>query len=215
LQAVALGSEPLTGTAPTGSYNRPFIATGDRMALNATTYKAELTISDMDRHYYATHALTLARHPSETDERLMVRLLAFALHADERLQFGKGISSDEEPDLWRKDLTGEILEWIELGNPDEQRIRKACGRARHVVVLNFSGRGADIWWDKNQALLARAKNLTVIDIAAPAVAALAAMAKRNMRLQCLIQDRQVQLLGETSSVTIEPTVRMAPSQTVR
>jgi uncharacterized protein YaeQ len=185
------------------------------MALNATTYKAELAISDMDRHYYATHALTLARHPSETEERLMVRLLAFALHADERLQFGKGLSSDEEPDLWRKDLTGEILEWIELGNPDEQRIRKACGRARHVVVLNYSGRGAEIWWDKNQASLARAKNLTVIDIPAPAVAALAALAERTMRLQCMIQDRQVQVFGVDVAVTIDPTVRMAPSQAAR
>jgi uncharacterized protein YaeQ len=185
------------------------------MALNATTYKAELAISDMDRHYYATHALTLARHPSETEERLMVRLLAFALHADERLQFGKGISSDDEPDLWRKDLTGEILEWIELGNPDEQRIRKACGRARQVVVLNYSGRGAEIWWEKNQASLARAKNLTVIDIPAPAVAALAALAERTMRLQCMIQDRQVQVFGVDVAVTIDPAVRMAPAQAIR
>jgi uncharacterized protein YaeQ len=185
------------------------------MALNATTYKAELAISDMDRHYYATHALTLARHPSETEERLMIRLLAFALHADERLQFGKGISSDDEPDLWRKDLTGEILEWIELGNPDEQRIRKACGRARQVVVLNYSGRGAEIWWEKNQVSLARAKNLTVIDIPAPAVAALAALAERTMRLQCMIQDRQVQVFGVDVAVTIDPAVRMAPSQAVR
>ena len=151
------------------------------MALNATTYKAELAISDMDRHYYATHALTLARHPSETEARLMVRLLAFALYADERLELGKGLSSEDEPDLWRKDLTGEILEWIELGQPDEQRIRKACGRARQVIVLNYGGRAADIWWDKNKALLARAKNLTVIDIPAPAVSALAALAGRTMR----------------------------------
>jgi len=201
---------------PDNAYNRRFIfATGDFMALNATTYKAELAISDMDRHYYATHALTLARHPSETEERLMVRLLAFALYADERLQFGKGISSDEEPDLWRKDRTGEILEWIELGQPDEQRIRKACGRARHVIVFTYSGRGAAIWWDKNESLLARAKNLTVIDIPAAAVTALAALAERTMRLQCMIQDHQVQVFGIDVSVTIDPTVRMAPSQTVR
>ena len=185
------------------------------MALNATTYKAELAISDMDRHYYATHTLTLARHPSETDERLMVRLLAFALYADERLEFGKGIGSDEEPDLWRKDLTGEILEWIELGQPDEQRIRKACSRARQVIVLTYGGRGADVWWDKNAALLARAKNLSVIDISASAVSALAALAKRSMSLQCLIQDRQVQVFGEDDAVTIDPSVRMAPSQPAR
>src|SRR4249920_1896129 len=134
------------------------------MAPKATIYKAELQVSDMDRHYYATHALTLAQHPSETNERLMVRLLAFALYADERLEFGRGLSSDDEPDLWRKSLTGEIEQWIELGQPDEQRIRKACGRARQVVVVNYGGRSADIWWDKIGTGLARSNNLTVIDI---------------------------------------------------
>ncbi len=182
------------------------------MALTATTYKTELVISDMDRHYYATHVLTLAKHPSETDERLMVRLLVFALRADERLLFGKGLSSDDEPDLWRKDLTGDILEWIELGQPDEQRIRKACGRARQVVVVNYSGRGADIWWEKNRSQLERVKNLTVIDIDAAAVGELAALAERNMRLQCLIQDGQVQMLTANAAVTIDPVVRMAPAQ---
>jgi uncharacterized protein YaeQ len=181
------------------------------MALTATTYKAELAISDMDRHYYATHALTLARHPSETDERLMVRLLAFALFADERLQFGKG-SVDDEPDLWRKDLTGEILEWIDVGQPDEQRIRKACGRARQVIVINYGGRAADIWWEKNAASLERAKNLTVIDIPAVAVSALAALAERTMRLQCMIQDHQVQVFGVNTAVTIDPGMRMTAAQ---
>jgi len=195
---------------PVNTYNVGFAQTDDCMALNSTTYRIELSISDMDRGYYATHTLTLARHPSETDERLMVRLLAFALYADERLQFGKGISSDDEPDLWRKDRTGDILEWFELGQPDEQRIRRACGRARQVIVVNYNGRATDIWWDKNKAQLARLKNLTVIDIATPAVDALAAMATRNMRLQCLIQDHQVQFFGDdsASAVTIDPTVRM-------
>lgn len=180
------------------------------MALNATIYKAEIAISDMDRHYYATHALTLARHPSETDERLMVRLLAFALHADERLEFGKGISSDDEPDLWRRDLTGEILQWIELGQPDEARVRKACGRARQVIVVNYGGRGADVWWDKNSASLTRARNLTVIDIPVAAVGALVGLVERGMRLQCMIQDGQVQLFGDDQAVTIDPMQRMAP-----
>ena len=169
------------------------------MALNATIYKAELQVSDMDRHYYATHALTLARHPSETDERLMVRLLAFALHADERLEFGKGISSDDEPDLWRKDLTGEILQWIELGQPDEQRIRKACGRARQVVVVNYGGRASDIWWEKNAAQLARAKNLTVIDIPAPAVVELTALAERGMNALAAV-DTDISASAPTSTV---------------
>lgn len=185
------------------------------MATNSTTYKVELSISDMDRNYYATHTLTLAQHPSETDERLMVRLLAFVLYADERLAFGKGISNDDEPDLWRKDRTGEILEWIELGQPDEQRIRKACGRARQVVVVNYGGRAADIWWEKNNAQLQRQDNLSVVNIVSAEIAALAALSERNMRLQFMIQDGQVQVFGGDSAFTIDPVVRMASSEHVR
>jgi len=178
------------------------------MAPKATIYKAELQVSDMDRNYYATHALTLAQHPSETNERLMTRLLSFALHADERLEFGRGLSTDDEPDLWRKSLTGEIELWIELGQPDEQRIRKACGRARQVIVISYSGRSADIWWDKIGADLARSKNLSVIDIPAATVQALATLIDRNMQLQCLIQDGQTQLMSDKATVTVEPTLRM-------
>jgi uncharacterized protein YaeQ len=179
------------------------------MALDSTVYKAELQISDMDRHYYATHALTMARHPSETEERLMVRLLAFAMYADERLEFGKGLSSDDEPGLWRKEMNGEISQWIELGQPDEQRIRRACGRAREVTVLNYSGRSADLWWERVKPTLQRSKNLTVIDIAPATSEALAAWATRGMRFQCLVQDGQMQLLDDANAVTIETTVRMA------
>jgi uncharacterized protein YaeQ len=179
------------------------------MAPKATIYKAELQVSDMDRQYYATHALTLALHPSETVERLMVRLLAFALHADERLEFGRGLSTDDEPDLWRKSLTGEIEQWIELGHPDEQHIRKACGRARQVVVISYNGRSSDVWWDKIGAGLVRSKNLTVIDIPAATVQALAGLADRNMQLQCLIQDGLAQLMSTKATMSVEPMLRMA------
>ncbi|MBC7991168.1 MAG: YaeQ family protein [Luteimonas sp.] len=181
------------------------------MALKSTVFRAELQVSDMDRNYYGTHALTLARHPSETDERLMVRLLAFALYADDQLEFGRGLSSDDEPDLWRKSLTGEIELWIDLGQPEESRIRKACGRARQVVIVNYGGRSSDIWWDKVGAGLARSDNLTVIDIASETVDALAALADRGMRLQCMVQDGQVELYGEGASVAIDKRVRMAPA----
>lgn len=185
------------------------------MAPKATVYKAELQVSDMDRHYYATHMLTLAQHPSETAERLMVRLAAFALYADERLEFGKGLSSDDEPDLWRTDRNGEIAQWIDLGQPDEQRIRKACGRARQVVIVTYSGRSADVWWSKVGSSLARTRNLGVIDIPAPTSQALAALLDRSMRLQCLIQDGHAQLLAGDNAVTIEPVVRMTASTQVR
>lgn len=179
------------------------------MALKSTVVKAELQVSDLDRHYYATHNLTLAQHPSETDERLMVRLLAFALYADERLEFGRGLSQDDEPDLWRKALTGEIEQWIDLGQPDEARIRKACGRSRQVVVVTYSGRSADIWWDKNANALARNKNLSVIDIAAESVAQLAALMARSMRLTMMIQDGELQVLDGERTVDIRPLVRQA------
>lgn len=182
------------------------------MALKATVIKAELQLSDLDRHHYATYPLTLAQHPSETDQRLMVRLLAFTLFARERLEFGRGLSNEEDPDLWRRDYTGEIELWIDLGQPDESRIRKACGRARQVVVVNYAGRAADLWWDKNAAALARLSNLTVLDIDAASVEALAAMMDRNMRLNALIQDGELQLMGDTGSIALRPRTRMASAQ---
>lgn len=177
------------------------------MALKATVYKAELVVSDVDRHYYATHALTLARHPSETDERLMIRLLAFALHADEALIFGRGLSTQDEPDLWQKDLSGVIEHWIDLGQPDEQRVRRACGRARRVTVVNYGGRAADLWWEKHGAALARLANLTVLNIPADVGAALGALASRSMQWQALLQDGELQLLGDAGSIAVQALVR--------
>jgi len=182
------------------------------MALKATVVKAELQLSDLDRHHYATYPLTLAQHPSETDQRLMVRLVAFALYASDRLEFGKGLSNEEDPDLWRRDYTGDIEQWIDLGQPDESRIRKACGRARQVVVVNYGGRAADVWWDKNAAALSRLDNLTVIDIDADTVEALGALIERSMRFSALIQDGELQLMGDAGTLlAFRPRTRMAPA----
>lgn len=179
------------------------------MALKATVVKAQLQVSDMDRHYYATHALTLAQHPSETEARLMVRLLAFAMFADERLEFGRGLSTDDEPDLWRKSLTGEIEQWIELGTPDEARVRKACGRAREVVVLGYAGRASELWWEKNAAGLARCSNLRVIDLPAGTADALGGLYAKSMSLQCLVQEGEVQVMGDVGTVMVVPVARKA------
>ena len=181
------------------------------MALKATVYKAELQISDLDRHYYETHTLTLAQHPSETGERVMVRLLAYALFAADDLDFGRGLGSEDEPDLVRKSLTGEIEQWIYLGQPEEARIRKACGRAREVVVIGYSGRSFALWWEKNSDALARCGNLAVIELPGEQMTQLGSMIERNMRLQCLIQDAQVQLMDAQQSVTLDPVVRQASS----
>lgn len=179
------------------------------MSPKSTVYKVELQISDMDRHYYQAHTLTLALHPSETLDRMMVRVLAFGLNADEALSFGRGLSSDDEPDLWRRDPTGSIEQWIEVGQPDEQRIRRACGRARQVIIYNYSGRGAQIWWDKIGGALARSKNLTVVDLPAHACEEMARLAERTTRLQLMIQDGQIQLMNDAVTVQIDPVVRIA------
>jgi len=176
-----------------------------QMAIKSTVFKAALQIADMDRHYYANHALTLARHPSETDERMMVRLLAFALFADECLTFGKGISSDEEPDLWHKDLTGEIKLWIEVGLPDARVIRKAGGRADQVVVLSY-GRAADIWWNENRDKLQRQNNLTVLKLAGETTQLLALLANRTMQLQCTIQEDHIMMTSAAGMLEIEPQI---------
>jgi uncharacterized protein YaeQ len=175
------------------------------MALKSTIFKAALQIADMDRHYYAEHALTLARHPSETDERMMVRLLAFALYADDALAFGKGLSSDEEPDLWHKDLTGAIKRWIVVGLPDERAIRKASGRAEHAVVISY-GRTADIWWNQVQDKLRRLNNLTVLKLLPETTLALATLTSRSMQLQCAIQEEHIMLTSKAGLIEIEPEV---------
>ena len=178
------------------------------VALKSTVYKADLHIADMDRQYYQQHSLTLARHPSETEERLMVRLLAFALYATERLEFGQGLSTDDEPDLWLKDLTGAIELWIDVGLPDERQIRKACGRAERVVLLTYGGRSAELWWEQNRSKLERQQNLSVIDL--PHTEALAGLAARGMQVSCNVQDGQLWFSSEAGSVEITPRPLLLP-----
>ncbi|GAB3538992.1 YaeQ family protein [Noviherbaspirillum agri] len=172
------------------------------MALKATIFKADLQVADMDRHYYGTHALTIARHPSETDERMMVRVLAFALHAHEALAFGKGLSADDEPDLWQKDLTGAVDLWVEVGQSDEKRMLKACGRSSKVVVYSY-GATCHIWWAQTAGKVERAKNLRVFNIDPATSLALARLAQRTMQLQCTIQDGQIWLSSNEQTVNLE------------
>jgi len=178
------------------------------MAPNATIYRLELQVSDMDRHYYAGHALTLAQHPSETPLRLIARVIAFALNAHERLEFGRGLSNEEDPDLWLRDYTGDVEHWIDLGQPDESRIRKACGRARQVTVVNYSGGAADIWWDKAANSLGRLKNLTVVNLDPASVEAAAGLLERSMNMGAMIQDGELQLIADRGDVTLKPLLRM-------
>ncbi len=172
------------------------------MALKATIFKADLHIADMDRNYYGSHVLTVARHPSETDERMMVRILAFALHANEALAFGKGLSTDDEPDLWQKDLTGAIDLWVEVGQPDEKRMLKACGRSSHVVVYSYSS-NSNVWWNQIGAKVERAKNLRVLNLPSNIGPSLAKLAQRTMQLQCTIQDGHIWMSSGDQTVQLE------------
>lgn len=177
------------------------------MALKSTIYKAELQIADMDRHYYADHTLTVARHPSETDERMMVRIVAFALLARERLEFAKGLSDTDEPDLWQKDLTGAIETWIDVGQPDERRISKASGRSAQVDVIAYGGRTSDIWWQGVRSKVERLRNVRVLTLVEGVAEALGTMAERTMRVQCTIQDGSAWLSSASHDpVAVEWTV---------
>jgi len=175
------------------------------MAQKATIYKVELSVSDMDRHYYETHKLTVAKHPSETDERLMIRLLAFALNAHEQLEMTKGLSTDDEPDIWRKSLSGELELWIALGLPSEKIVRQSCGKSGAVVIYAYGGNTADMWWDKLQGRTTRFDNLSVVNFAEDSTRELAELANRSMQLQVNIQDGEVMVSLGDRIVYVTPT----------
>jgi uncharacterized protein YaeQ len=178
------------------------------MALKATIFKAQLQLADMDRKVYADHAVTLARHPSETDERMMVRLLTFALNVPVdttggALEFAKGLWDPDEPELWHKDLTGQIVHWIEVGQPDDRRLMKASGRAERVTVVAYSASAA-LWWSGIATRITRAANIAVWQIAAEQSQALAALAERTMQLQLTVQDGTVWITSGSQSIEITP-----------
>ena len=173
------------------------------MAQNATIYKAELQIANLDQHYYANHNLTIARHPSENEQRMMVRVLAFVVHASEHLSFCKGISTDNEPDLWQRSLTDDIELWIELGQVDEKRIRKACGRSREVYLYTYGGNSAHIWWQQLQNKVSSIDNLKVYNIPEEQVGQLSKMVARGMSIQATIEDDEIWLSSNAADCRIQ------------
>ena len=184
------------------------------MALKATIYKANVQLADMDRQVYGDHGATLARHPSETDERMMMRVLAHALNVPSdnhhgALEFAKSLWDTDEPDLWQKDLTGQIVQWIEVGQPDEKRLMKASPRSERVTVYSFS-HSTPIWWSGIASKLTRARNLTVWQVPAEQSQALAALAQRTMQLQVTVQDGTVWIADGQRSVEVSP-VRLTPA----
>lgn len=186
-----------------GPYLEPLL-----MALKATIYKAQLQIADMDRAVYADHGVIIARHPSETDERMMIRLLAFALNvpADDKqgkLEFAKDLWDVDEPALWHKDYTDAVQHWIDVGQPDDKRLMRAAGRAERVSAYSFSS-STPVWWKNIETKLTRAANLVVWQIEAAQSQALARLAERSMQLQVTIQDGTVWMSTGSESVEITP-----------
>ncbi len=182
------------------------------MALKATIFKADVQLADIDHGHYTDLQLTLARHPSETDERMMVRLAALALnahqvqdlcHGDARIGFGAGLSSPDEPDVQLQDFTGRTRLWIEVGQPEDKPLAKACSKADQVIVYAH-GPAAEVWWRGIEGKLARLDKLGVWRIPAADAQALAALAERSMQLQATVQEGQLTLSGAAASVTLEP-----------
>ena len=182
------------------------------MAIKSTIFKASLQIADIDHAYYADHALTLARHPSETDERMMVRLCALAFqayklqsvcHGDATLAFGAGLSDPNEPDAWLRDFTGQTRLWIEVGQPEDKPLLKACGKADEVVLYCFN-HAAEVWWRTMENKLSRPKNLSVFRVPTLASQALIPLAQRSMQLQATIQEGALMLSDGSTTVDIEP-----------
>jgi uncharacterized protein YaeQ len=176
------------------------------MALRATVYKVSLQLTDLDRQVFGEHSLQLACHPSETEERMMVRLLAFALEACEGLSFGRGISNDDEATLWQHDLSGALRLWVEVGLPDERLLRRASSRADRAVLYAYGGRGVSVWWEQNRDALARLGNLRVVELPQEATRALAEVVGRNMAVQVTVQD------GAIWASVGERTVEIAPRE---
>ncbi len=182
------------------------------MAIKSTIFKANVQVADIDHAYYADHALTLARHPSETDERMMIRLAALALHAhtlqtvcggDGTLSFGAGLSDPDEPDLWLRDFTGRTRLWIEAGQPEDKPLSKACGKADEVVLYCFH-HAAEVWWRGIENKLTRLSNLKVFRIPTAASQELAKLAQRSMQLQATIQEGTLMLGDGARSIDVEP-----------
>jgi uncharacterized protein YaeQ len=173
------------------------------MAVKSTIFKADLTIADSNRGYYDDHALTIARHPSETNQRMILRLAVFALNAHENLQFTKGLSEMDEPDMWQKSLMGDIEHWIELGQPLDKRIRQSCGKSTLVSIYTYQRGSAQNWFEGIEDSVDRFKHLRVIHLTCTDEAAIDRLVDRSMKLTCMIDEQQIMLTNDKDSLTVE------------
>lgn len=172
------------------------------MAEKATIYKANLTLSDMDRNVYGDFSLTIALHPSETLERMMVRILAFCYRAAEHLTFAKGLSATEEPDLWLRHDNGTLLEWIEVGQPAPDRLKKASSQAASVKVFSY-GRGMDVWWKNNAQAIRALPKVEIHSFDAEELQHLVALADKTMNLTVSITEKIAYISTARENIAIQ------------
>jgi len=172
------------------------------MALKATIYKANIELADMDRNYYDSLQLTLAQHPSETEQRLMVRLISYILNAHQDLKFGKGVSDEDEAAIWQINYSDEIALWIELGQLDEKRLKKAGNQAQQVKLYTY-GSSVETWWSQNENSLSKYPSLTIEQFNTVTTDALIKLLSRSMEFQCSIQDGQLWLTSGDKTLLIE------------
>ncbi len=170
------------------------------MALKPTIYKLKIALTDLDRNYYNTLNLTIAQHPSETLERMMARILAFCINAQESLSFTKGLSSAEEPDLWAHTLDGRVALWIDVGEPAVDRIKKATRIAQTVKVYSFNSK-SDVWWIQEQE---KFKQLTasIFQFQWKDIQTLAKLAQRTMDISVTITENSAYIATESGECEV-------------
>ncbi|MDX2470131.1 MAG: YaeQ family protein [SAR324 cluster bacterium] len=171
------------------------------MALKANIAKVNLTLSNINDHYYEDYRLTLAQHPSETDLRMIIRLAAFGLFASEGLEFTKGISTDEEPDIWSHKATGEIEHWIDLGQPTEKRIRQSISKAEKITIVGYHKEKFSRWFKGLDKKFLAQKKLEIYFLESVGTSKPEDLVQKTMDLSCTIQEDQMLLGNETTQVT--------------
>jgi len=154
------------------------------VALKPTIYKFRISLSDINRNYYDTLNLTLAQHPSETTERMMVRVLVYCINAEENLSFTKGLSAIDEPDLWIRTLDEQTALWIDVGEPAVERVKKASRVAQQVKVYSFNSK-SDVWWEQGESKF-RQLNASYYRFDWESVKSLAALLTRTMDISVTI-----------------------------
>lgn len=164
------------------------------MAQQATPYKVELNLTDLDRNVYENQRFTVARHPSETEERLAVRLIAYALWYDEHLAFGRGLSDVDEPALWQKSLDDRVLHWIEVGQPDAERITWCSRRTERFSLVAYGN--LRVWQNKVLDGVRSLKNLNVVGVGQEALEELARDLPRSIEWSVMISDGQLYITDE-------------------